>query len=228
MWLINSHPFRPDPVALASNRRHHLTLPGCHGNTKKVITLDIAIDGIHPPVWRKIAIDGDMTLRTLHHVTQAAFGWTDAHLHEFVVEEQTYSMLDNDNVLDMIEELDQIPLDDRKAKLQRLVYPGQTFNYLYDFGDNWTHVIKVEKIEPRTQKMGAAYIIDGGRAGPPEDVGGVHGYEEFLDTIKNRKRSQEAREYLHWVGGEFDPEAFDRRIANNALLRMAWNGWSKK
>lgn len=194
----------------------------------KVITFHITIDGIDPPVWRKVALDGDMTLRTLHHVIQAAFGWTDAHLHEFVVEEQTYSMLDNDNVLDMIEELDQIPSDDRKAKLQRLVYPGQTFTYLYDFGDSWSHVIKVETIEPRMQKMGAAYIIDGGRAGPPEDVGGVNGYQEFLDTIKNRRRSQDAQDYLQWVGGEFDPEAFDRRIANNALLRMAWNGWGKK
>jgi hypothetical protein len=194
----------------------------------KVITFHITIDGIDPPVWRKVALDGDMTLRTLHHVIQAAFGWTDAHLHEFVVEEQTYSMLDNDNVLDMIEELDQIPSDDRKAKLQRLVYPGQTFTYLYDFGDSWSHVIKVETIESRMQKIGAAYIIDGGRAGPPEDVGGVYGYQEFLDTIKNRRRSQEAQDYLQWVGGEFDPEAFDRRIANNALLRMAWNGWGKK
>lgn len=194
----------------------------------KIITLDVAIDGIHPPIWRKIALDGEMTLRTLHHVIQAAFGWTDSHLHEFVVEEQTYSMLDNENVLDTIEEIDQIPLDDRKAKLQRLVYPGQTFTYLYDFGDSWTHVIKVEKIETRPQKMGSAYIIDGQRAAPPEDVGGVHGYEEFVDTILHRKRSQEARDYLQWVGGEFDPEAFDRRMANNALLRMAWNGWGKK
>lgn len=55
-----------------------------------------------------------------------------------------------------------------------------------------------------------------------------HGYEEFVDTILHRKRSQEARDYLQWVGGEFDPEAFDRRMANNALLRMAWNGWGKK
>jgi hypothetical protein len=161
-------------------------------------------------------------------VIQAAFGWTDAHLHEFVVEDQTFSMLDNENVLDMIEEVDQIPADDRKAKLQRLVYPGQTFTYLYDFGDSWTHVIMVENIESRMQKMGAAYIIDGGRAGPPEDVGGVHGYEDFVDAIKNRQDSQETRDYLQWAGGKFDPEAFDRRIANNALLRLAWNGWGRK
>jgi hypothetical protein len=193
-----------------------------------VITLNVVLDGIAPPIWRRITVDGDMTLRGLHHVIQAAFGWTDAHLHEFVVEEQTYAMLDNENVLDSIEEIDRIPQDDRKAKLQRLVYPGQRFTYRYDFGDDWTHEITVEKIETRPEKMGNAWILDGKRAAPPEDVGGQPGYEEFLNTILQKKHSQEARDYLTWVGGEFDPEAFDRRIANNALLRMAWNGWGKK
>jgi len=194
----------------------------------KVLTLYIALDGIEPPIWRRIAVDGDMTLRGLHHVIQAAFGWTDAHLHEFIVEEQTYAMLDNEDVLDTIEEIDQIPQDDRKAKLQRLAYPGQLFTYLYDFGDDWTHVIKVEKIESRPEKLASTYILDGKRAGPPEDVGGKPGYEQFLDAILNKPKSQEGRDYLQWVGGKFDPEAFDRRSANNTLLRMAWNGWGRK
>jgi len=89
-------------------------------------------------------------------------------------------------------------------------------------------VVTVEKVETRPEKMGSAWILDGKRAGPPEDVGGQPGYEEFLNTILQKKHSQEASDYLKWVGGEFGPEAFDRRIANNALLRMAWNGWGKK
>lgn len=194
----------------------------------KVVTLLITLDSIEPPVWRRIATDGDITLRGLHHVIQAAFGWTDAHLHEFVLEQQIYAMLDKENVLDTIEEIDRIPQDDRKARLQRLVYPGQIFTYLYDFGDNWTHVIKVEKIETQSEKMDIAHILDGQRAAPPEDVGGQPGYEQFLDAILSTPKSQEARDYLQWAGGEFDPEAFDRRIANNALLRMASNGWGKK
>jgi len=99
-------------------------------------------------------MDGEVTLRGLHHVIRTAFGWTDAHLHEFVIEGQTYAMLDNENVLDTIEKISRIPQDDRKGKLQRLVYPGQIFTYGYDFGDGWTHVIKVEKIEPRSEKWG--------------------------------------------------------------------------
>ncbi len=127
-----------------------------------------------------------------------------------------------------IEELGQEAFDDRKAKLQRLSYPGQTFSYQYDFGDSWMHSITVEKIEPSEHKMGCANIIDGQRACPPEDVGGPYGYEEFLNTIQKAPASQEGRDNLMWVGGPFDPDAFDRRASNSALLRMGWNGWGKK
>lgn len=194
----------------------------------KIIILHIEIEGIAPPIWRRIVVDGDISLRMLHHIIQAAFGWTDAHLHEFQIEECTYSMFDNVNVLETLGESDREERDDRKTKLQRLLYPGQKFSYLYDFGDSWTHTITVEKIETRPDFMGNATIIDGQRAAPPEDVGGTSGYEEFLDAILHHKRSDEARQYLQWVGGSFDPEAFDQRIANAALLRLAWNGWGKK
>ena len=75
--------------------------------------------------------------------------------------------------------------------------------------------------------MGVAQIMDGARATPPEDVGGTSGYEDFLIEI-NDPSSEQGRNYLQWVDGSFDPELFDRRAANNALLRMAWNGWGKK
>ena len=96
----------------------------------KVVVLRVEIEGISPPIWRRLAIDGTATLRELHHVIQAAFGWTDAHLHEFTVEDQTYAMLDNVNVLERIDDLDVMSLDDRKARLARLAYVGQVFTYL--------------------------------------------------------------------------------------------------
>lgn len=189
-----------------------------------ILTLHVSIDDIAPSVWRRIEVDADITLRTLHHIIQAAFGWTSSHLHEFQIEDDTYTMVDND----VLEALDRVPLDDRKAKLGRLLYPGQRFTYLYDFGDSWTHTIHVEKISEHAEKLGYGVVTDGGRACPPEDVGGPPGYFEFLDTIQRRPRSQEAREMLNWAGGDFDANAFDKRAANAALLRMAWNGWGKK
>lgn len=194
----------------------------------RVITLRIDIAGIAPPIWRRIAVDGDISLRALHHIVQAAFGWTDAHLHEFRVEGNTYSMLDNENVLEGGFDDDEQMLDDRKGKLNRLLYTGQRFTYQYDFGDSWQHKIYVEKIEERSEPMGSAWIIDGKRACPPEDVGGAGGYSDFLMTLQDEPDSQEAADYLRWVGGSFDPEAFDQRMANATLLRMAWNGWGRK
>jgi hypothetical protein len=118
----------------------------------RILTLHVSIDDIVPAVWRRIEVDADITLRTLHHILQASFGWTSSHLHEFRIEDDTYTMLDNEQ-LDMIEELDRVPLDDSKAKLGRLVYPGQRFNYLYDFGDSWTHTIHVENITAHAEKL---------------------------------------------------------------------------
>jgi len=178
----------------------------------RVITLRVELDGIEPSIWRQIAVDGDITLRALHHVIQAAFGWTDAHLHEFNVEGYTYAMLDNEHVLEGDLNDDDLLLDDRKPKLHRLLYAGQCFTYLYDFGDNWAHKIRVVKIEQRPEPMGSACIIDGGRACPPEDVGGIGGYGDFLTTIREEPGSEAARECLSWIGGNFDSEGFDKRL----------------
>jgi hypothetical protein len=194
----------------------------------QLITLRVELDDITPAIWRRIEVDGDITLRGLHHIIQAAFGWTSSHLHEFVMEDRIYAMLDNENVLDSIEDLQQKTFDDRKAKLQQLAYQGQRFAYQYDFGDNWMHTVVVEKIEPVAKKMGCANIIDGQRACPPEDVGGVSGYEEFLTTIQQEPSTQHAQDYLRWIGGHFDSETFDRRAANSTLLRMGWNRWGIK
>lgn len=193
-----------------------------------VIKLHVEISGSVPPIWRLLAVDGDISLRALHHIIQAAFGWSDSHLHEFRVEERTYSMLDNENVLEGGFDGDEEMFDDRKAKLNRLLYTGQRFTYLYDFGDSWTHAIHVESIEGRPEPMGAAWIIDGKRACPPDDVGGIGGYDNFVATLKEEPDSQEAQDYLRWVGGSFDPELFDKRMANITLERMAWNGWGRK
>jgi hypothetical protein len=194
----------------------------------KIITLHIALDGIEPPIWRRVAVDGDITLRALHHIIQTAFGWNSSHLHEFQIEDRIYSMLDVDAVLDSIADIGHDAFDDRKAKLQRLVYVGQVFSYQYDFGDDWLHTVKVEKIEERPEPMESATLLVGERACPPDDVGGPYGYENFLETITKHPHSEEGQHYLRWVGGDFDPDRFDRRMADVALLRMAWNGWGKK
>ena len=90
------------------------------------------------------------------------------------------------------------------------------FHYEYDFGDSWEHKILLEKIFPFDNKMALPVCIKGKRACPPEDCGGIWGYEEFLKTISDPKHP-EYEDMLEWLGGEFDPEEFDLEGINGDL-----------
>ncbi|MFL9994206.1 plasmid pRiA4b ORF-3 family protein [Paraburkholderia sediminicola] len=193
----------------------------------QLYTLRVQIRDINPPIWRRVRVEGFESLRKLHHILQAAFGWTASHLHEFEIDDKTYAMFDLDDVLDSMDPDN--TFDDRKTRLQKVAYPGVSFLYKYDFGDGWEHDIVVEKIEPiECEPDGCAHILAGARACPPEDVGGPFGYQGFLDTLRERPDSEEAKDYRRWVGEDFDAELFDRRAANATLLRMAWNRWGGK
>ncbi|CDI91056.1 protein TnpR [Pseudomonas aeruginosa PA38182] len=110
-------------------------------------TLHIQLEPLQfdPPIWRRIQVTGDCSLRKLHHFIQAAFGWTSSHLHEFSEGLNRYMPLDAE-FADMFEDA----LDDRKIKLRRVLKDSDRLRYLYDFGDSWQHVIAVEAIEPVT------------------------------------------------------------------------------
>jgi hypothetical protein len=180
---------------------------------------------IHPVIWRRLTVDGRMSLGKLHHVIQAAFGWTDAHLHDFVIGGQVFAKPHPEDAL-----YERDVQDERKAFLNRLVAAGHSFVYRYDFGDNWQHLVIVEDVSDDLDKdpHGGAWVIDGARACPPEDVGGASGYQEFLETLAEDPESGEADDLRAWVGGPFDPELFDRRAANAAIQRMLWNHWGGK
>ena len=111
--------------------------------------------------------------------------------------------------------------DEKKVKLDQVV-PGEKFkfSYEYDFGDYWEHMVLVEKILPVEKGKRYPNCSKGKRACPPEDVGGVWGYTDFLETIKDVNHS-EHEDMLEWVGGEFDPEEFDMKFVNERLKKMS-------
>jgi len=190
-------------------------------------TLRVQLQHIEPPIWRRIEVEGTESLRKLHHILQAAFGWSDTHLHDFLIDGQTYAQLDIEAGLEFMD-LGKT-LDDRKAKVSKALRPGAPMLYRYDFGDGWDHEIVVQEIETvEREPWGVASVIAGARACPPEDVGGPPGYESFLRTLKDDPHSEEADHYRQWVGPGFDPELFDLRAANAALLRMASNRWGNR
>ncbi|AKK24613.1 plasmid pRiA4b ORF-3 family protein [Pandoraea oxalativorans] len=190
-------------------------------------TLHVQLEHIEPPIWRRIEVEGTESLRKLHHILQAAFGWEDAHPYSFVVDGTTYARPDVD---DMPHSADPPTLaDDRKVRLHKILKPGAQLRYWYDFGDGWEHAIFVETMATiESEPWGAAQIVEGARACPPEDVGGPPGYEAFLRALRHDPQGDEAAQYRSWVGPGFDAEQFDLRAANATLRRMAANRWGKQ
>ena len=173
-----------------------------------VYQLKIALKHVKPPVWRRVQVK-DCTLARLHDVIQTCMGWTNSHLHAFEIAGEQYGEPDPDGMMEVINEA--------RIKLSQVVAQGLTkFAYTYDFGDNWDHVIQVEKT--LEAEPGARYprCVAGKRACPPEDCGGPWGYGHFLEAIQGPKHP-EHKDMLEWVGGEFDPEAFDMEAVNRRL-----------
>jgi len=171
-----------------------------------IYQLKITLRGPKPPIWRRVQTK-DCSLARLHEIIQLAMGWQFSHLHEFEVAGESYS---DPQLLDDV-------LSDRKMKLSHIVQVGhRNFTYVYDMGDNWEHTIQIEKTVAAEPKVKYPCCIDGARACPPEDCGGVWGYVDFLNAIQN-PRHKKHDEMLEWVGGKFDPEAFDADKVNKQL-----------
>ena len=116
-------------------------------------------------------------------------------------------------------------IDERGKRLVALVTEvGFVFGYTYDFGDGWEHDIELTSIGIRQPGIEYPRVVDGGRACPPEDVGGPDGYADFLTVIRGR-RSRRRTELLEWAGGDFDPEEFNLDATNEAMAitRSPWN-----
>lgn len=182
----------------------------------RIFQLRVDLRGIRPPVWRRLQVPGEMSLAELHEVMQAAMGWTDTHLHEFDVDGVTYGVPDDD--WSTFHEV----RDEAKAKLFRVVGEGGRLEYGYDFGDDWRHTIKVEKMLGPEPDVRYPRCVAGRRACPPEDVGGPWGYGEFLEAIADPDHD-EHENLLDWAGGSFDPAAFDLADADEAVGLLAWS-----
>jgi Plasmid pRiA4b ORF-3-like protein len=128
-------------------------------------------------------------------------GWTNSHLHSFNIQGVEYG-----EPMPEFGFNDEEMRDEQTVTLSKIV-PREKFKflYLYDFGDSWEHEILVEKVLEADSETAYPICIKGKRACPPEDCGGVWGYQEFLNAIQNSEHP-EHEEMLEWVGGFFDPE----------------------
>jgi len=177
---------------------------------RSIFELKVTLREIEPPIWHQIQVQSDITLASLHDILQIVMGWTNSHLHLFEdADGERYGMPEPEMNL----------RDDRRVQLDRLLRrPGERIYYEYDFGDSWGHDVVLERIVRPESGAKYPHVAGGARACPPEDCGGVPGYEEFLSIIAN-PRHPEHDETLTWAGGAFDPEAFDVDEKNRRLRR---------
>lgn len=174
----------------------------------RVYQFKITLRGVKPPVWRRVRVPETYTFWDLHVAVQDAMGWFDCHLHLFeVVDPSTGLNVEIGIPEKESDESGEIPGWEVKIA-DYFSMENRSAAYVYDFGDNWEHRVELEKILPREKNVAYPTCVDGKRACPPEDCGGVLGYEDFLRAIRNPKH-KEHEEMLEWVGGEFDPEHFD-------------------
>ncbi|MEE9337037.1 MAG: plasmid pRiA4b ORF-3 family protein [Methylococcaceae bacterium] len=174
--------------------------------------LKVTLIGSKPPIWRTILVPSNMALSVFHIALQISMGWTNSHLHQFIADGVFYDIKDDDFGMDMEIE------DENKYQLHQLLKSEkEEIKYEYDFGDGWEHKILLEKILPFDKDTQVTSCIKGKRACPPEDCGGVWGYQELIDTINDDKHP-EYESMMEWLDGNFDPEAFDIDEVNNMLL----------
>jgi hypothetical protein len=185
-----------------------------------IARLKITLDDVEPKVLRRIEVPLAIKLDRLHLTIQAAMSWTDSHLYEIRAGDAGWGLPDPD--------WPDGPLDARKAKLVDILEDVgvKTLRYLYDFGDGWEHMIKIERlVDPELGVLYPRLVEASGRC-PPEDVGGPWGYAEMLEALAdpNHERHEEMSE---WAGGDFDPSLLDVD-ALKANVEAIAKRWARK
>ena len=185
----------------------------------RLYSLYVQLAEIEPSIWRRLAVPGPSTLHDLHGILQAAMPWQDSHLYQFEVGDTRYEDPNPDD-------RDPSVPDPRAVSLDQLgLVQGDRFRYTYDFGDDWHHDLTVEGVVPLPREVLRPLCLGGARACPPEDCGGVGGYEELLGALR-RPQSAAAREFHEWLGRVYDPEELDLAAINLRLGHRAPAGGS--
>jgi hypothetical protein len=193
--------------------------PAAKRNT--LFQFKIVLEGSKPPIWRRIQTK-DCTLDKLHEHIQTAMGWLNCHLHLFRIDGQIYAD-------PMLMEEDFIAWNCADSTHTRIseILPADgkrfAFSYEYDFGDSWLHEIIFEGCLPATPGGRYPLCLEGERACPPENVGGIGGYAEFLKVLADPGDERHV-EWTRWVG-PFAPEKFDPNQATRAMRKGLPDDW---
>lgn len=181
-----------------------------------IARIRIEIEDTNPLVWRELDVPLSTTLAMMHDIIQVVMGWWDYHLYEFEIEDKFYGVPSTDDALN-----ERKVYKSSALRLATVLERGvQDFLYVYDFGDNWRHRITVLDVRQGDADVDYPRFISGARRAPPEDVGSISGFEEFLEAMADPEHEQHER-MLEWYGKPFDPEDIDERRLHLIIKNFA-------
>ncbi len=184
--------------------------------SQTIFQIKITLKETKPPIWRRIQVKSNTRMDDFHLILQEVMGWHNGHLHQFIVGKRPFQQFIGMQDEDAFGETFDVT-DETRVKLSDIVTAEKfKFTYEYDFGDGWEHELLVEKILLVDPKVRYPLCLSGKLHCPPEDVGGVWGYYDFLNAIKDETHL-EHEDQLEWVGGDFDPAHFDVDEVNQRL-----------
>jgi hypothetical protein len=179
-----------------------------------VIAFRATIEWIEPAITRDLLVPDSWTLEQLHRVLQVAFDWDDSHLHEFVFRTRRFSSPEA-GIGEDVEDESEVALRDLELRTR------MRLRYLYDFGDSWEIDLRVTRVSEAGpgDPPWRVWCAAGARAGPPEDCGGVGGYDDLVEAMR-AGRGERYDELLESFGEPFDPEVFSLADLNTRLARI--------
>jgi hypothetical protein len=178
----------------------------------RVLCLRLVIAGTQPKVWRRLLVRETMWLSRLHDSIQIAFDWFDYQTHAFALDDLRFG--------NPVKRDDLIVEDDRDVTLADLnLAHRDRMAYDYQIGEGWHVDIRVEKSAAPGKGVHYPICVAGERAGPPEDCGGIEAFHDMLACLKEPE-SDLGREWLGWLGPDYDPAVCDLDKVNQALRKL--------
>jgi len=165
-----------------------------------------------PLIHRTILVPANITLRKLHVTLLWAMGWYGGHLHEFIINDTHYGEPDPDYPEPDLK-------NEQRVRLEKALGGARTFDYIYDYGDAWWHHVTLLERTRFEGPLDSPWCLDGANACPPEDVGGIPGYEDFVQIMADPSHP-EHENMTQWHGGPFDAAAFDLNEVNQRLMEI--------
>jgi hypothetical protein len=181
----------------------------------RIARIRIELKDIDPTIWRRVEVPLTTSLKGLHDVIQAVMPFENYHLFRFDVGDKRYGIPNRE--WHHVHET----LNAKNIKLGALVEGGvSAFSYTYDFGDDWRHSVTIENVTVADPALDYPRFIDGSRRAPPEDVGGIPGFEEFLEAL-TKARHPERKRLTEWYGGPFDPDELNLPVISDRIGKLA-------